>query len=170
MKKSILLALIISLILISFNVFAADGDLIVNGKVGIGTGTTPPAQKLDVKGNAVVSGNVGIGTTTPAQKLSVAGTIESTSGGIKFPDGTTQTTAASSIVTYTGTATAGSNSVSCPAGKKAISGGCNSVCAPLQSAYLSGDTQVCVAASWVTGNGNCVGAGQTNITAYVNCL
>ncbi len=40
------------------------------------------------------SGNVGIGTVSPAQKLSVAGTIESTTGGIKFPDGTTQTTAA----------------------------------------------------------------------------
>ena len=39
------------------------------------------------------SGNVGIGTTTPGQKLSVAGTIESTTGGVKFPDGTTQTTA-----------------------------------------------------------------------------
>ncbi len=32
-------------------------------------------------------GNVGIGTLTPTQKLSVAGTIESTSGGFKFPDG-----------------------------------------------------------------------------------
>lgn len=42
------------------------------------------------------SGNVGIGTTSPGQKLSVAGTIESTSGGVKFPDGTTQTTASSS--------------------------------------------------------------------------
>jgi hypothetical protein len=41
------------------------------------------------------NGNVGIGNTNPGQKLSVAGTIESTSGGIKFPDGTTQTTAAS---------------------------------------------------------------------------
>ena len=40
------------------------------------------------------SGNVGVGTTTPGQKLSVAGTVESTSGGFKFPDGTTQTTAA----------------------------------------------------------------------------
>lgn len=40
------------------------------------------------------TGNVGIGTTNPGQKLSVAGTIESTSGGVKFPDGTTQTTAA----------------------------------------------------------------------------
>ena len=40
------------------------------------------------------TGNVGVGTTTPAQKLSVAGVVESTSGGFKFPDGTTQTTAA----------------------------------------------------------------------------
>ena len=40
------------------------------------------------------TGNVGIDTTSPDEKLSVAGTIESTSGGIKFPDGTTQTTAA----------------------------------------------------------------------------
>jgi hypothetical protein len=38
-------------------------------------------------------GKVGIGTTTPASKLTVVGTIESTSGGVKFPDGTTQTTA-----------------------------------------------------------------------------
>ena len=37
--------------------------------------------------------NVGIGTTTPGSKLTVAGVIESTTGGIKFPDGTTQTTA-----------------------------------------------------------------------------
>jgi hypothetical protein len=40
------------------------------------------------------AGNVGIGTTSPSQKLTVAGTVESTSGGIKFPDGTVQTTAA----------------------------------------------------------------------------
>jgi hypothetical protein len=40
------------------------------------------------------SGNVGIGTSSPGQKLAVAGTIESTTGGFKFPDGTTQTTAA----------------------------------------------------------------------------
>lgn len=40
-----------------------------------------------------VSGNVGIGTS-PSQKLSVAGTIQSTTGGFKFPDNTVQTTAA----------------------------------------------------------------------------
>lgn len=39
------------------------------------------------------SGNVGIGTDTPDEKLSVAGIIESSEGGIKFPDGTVQTTA-----------------------------------------------------------------------------
>ena len=39
-------------------------------------------------------GKVGIGTPTPAQMLSVAGTIQSTTGGFLFPDGTTQTTAA----------------------------------------------------------------------------
>ena len=39
-------------------------------------------------------GNVGIGTTQPTSSLTVDGTVESKSGGFKFPDGTTQTTAA----------------------------------------------------------------------------
>ena len=41
--------------------------------------------------------NVGIGTNNPTEKLSVSGTIESTSGGVKFPDGSLQATAAISI-------------------------------------------------------------------------
>jgi microcystin-dependent protein len=39
------------------------------------------------------AGNVGIGTSAPTGKLTVSGTIESTSGGFKFPDGTTLTSA-----------------------------------------------------------------------------
>ncbi|MGH9824247.1 MAG: hypothetical protein ACREDR_13460, partial [Blastocatellia bacterium] len=38
-------------------------------------------------------GQVGIGTSSPGSLLTVAGTIESKSGGVKFPDGTVQTTA-----------------------------------------------------------------------------
>ena len=39
------------------------------------------------------TGNVGIGTIAPGERLSVAGTIESTSGGFRFPDGTVQQSA-----------------------------------------------------------------------------
>tara|TARA_R100001129_G_scaffold29042_2_gene19370 strand:+ start:947 stop:2383 length:1437 start_codon:yes stop_codon:yes gene_type:complete len=38
---------------------------------------------------------VGINTSSPSSPLTVAGIIETTSGGVKFPDGTTQTSAAS---------------------------------------------------------------------------
>jgi len=47
------------------------------------------------KARILTNGNMGIGTVAPSQKLEVAGTIYSTSGGYKFPDGTVQTTAAS---------------------------------------------------------------------------
>ena len=39
---------------------------------------------------------VGIGTASPGEKLTVNGTVESKSGGFKFPDGTVQTTASAS--------------------------------------------------------------------------
>jgi hypothetical protein len=39
------------------------------------------------------SGLVGLGTDSPTSKLTVIGMIESTSGGVKFPDGTVQMTA-----------------------------------------------------------------------------
>jgi hypothetical protein len=49
-------------------------------------------------GDSVMSedkvGRIGIGTTAPTSKLTVQGMIETTLGGLKFPDGTIQTTAA----------------------------------------------------------------------------
>ena len=63
------------------------------GSVGTdGTVLGNPTERMRITS----TGNVGIGTTAPNSKLEVAGTIHSTSGGIKFPDNTTQTTAASS--------------------------------------------------------------------------
>jgi hypothetical protein len=44
-----------------------------------------------------VQGSVGVGTATPAYKLDVVGAVRSSSGGFVFPDGTTQTTAASGV-------------------------------------------------------------------------
>jgi hypothetical protein len=62
---------------------AYGGDVVIHN--------SQPGSKVVVKD----SGNVGIGTDTPASKLEVDGVIHSTTGGVKFPDGTTQTTAAS---------------------------------------------------------------------------
>jgi trimeric autotransporter adhesin len=59
--------------------------------------------------NPSSQGNVGIGTTTPDSPLTVNGVVESHTGGFKFPDGTTQTTAATgstvNIQTFTSSGT-----------------------------------------------------------------
>jgi hypothetical protein len=65
------------------------------------TFSTTNAERVRV----VSGGNVGIGNTNPQSLLTVAGVIESTTGGIKFPDATIQTTAAA------GALSAGNNSI-----------------------------------------------------------
>lgn len=74
------------------------GELLLNsyttGGFSPGSIRICPGDVIDSRSVYITStGNVGIGTATPTQKLTVAGTIESTSGGFKFPDGTIQTTA-----------------------------------------------------------------------------
>jgi hypothetical protein len=48
-------------------------------------------------------GKVGIGTNTPTSTLTVAGEIKTTSGGVRFPDGSLQTTASGGAGSWTAT-------------------------------------------------------------------
>lgn len=93
-------------------------SLVFTSKSYLGIGTTTPFGALSVNPSLLGSGVpefvigsssathllltgggfLGLGTTTPAQMLSVNGKIYSASGGIQFPDGTLQTTAA--VVTH----------------------------------------------------------------------
>ena len=76
---------------------ARAGDAVV--ELGVGDGfvvkDSGGAERLRVN----ESGQVGIGTANPSNSLTVVGTIESTLGGFKFPDGSIQSSAASVVTT-----------------------------------------------------------------------
>jgi hypothetical protein len=57
---------------------------------------TRRASSLQAAGLPLMNVLVGIGTTTPTSQLTVQGMIETTLGGLRFPDGTVQTTAVNS--------------------------------------------------------------------------
>jgi hypothetical protein len=79
---------------ISFADNGISGDKIDGGTISNFASTGIDDNAISTAVTILSTGNVGVGTTTPGQKLSVAGVVESTSGGVKFPDGTTQTSAA----------------------------------------------------------------------------
>jgi len=133
-------------------------------------------------------GKVGIGTTSPAQTLSVAGTIQSTAGGIMFPDGTVQKTAAAAVPnketyfkqlgTPNGTATNpialptdGSrlnvNSVTVPAGSYVVMAKVTVLSAVFPNGPWSSSG---IVACWVNVNGVDVDRSDTNVPSPVDNL
>jgi len=78
--------------LFGFGALVANGTNLVRGYIG-GNSTEDTVWSAPWM-TFLPDGKVGIGLTSPTNLLSVAGTVESTTGGFKFPDGTVQSTAA----------------------------------------------------------------------------
>jgi len=81
----------------ALSLLAYDIDTYGAGNIKFYTGNNAEGQPCAERMIITRTGNVGIKTTNPASPLEVNGVIHSTSGGVKFPDNTVQTTA------YTGT-------------------------------------------------------------------
>jgi hypothetical protein len=86
MKISVsMVVMVLALLFMSGNLYAANGDLIVNGNLGVGTGTTAPTEKAEIKGNMKVDGTITSGGQTVNGNLCVGGNCTSTlhvSGGL----------------------------------------------------------------------------------------
>ena len=87
MKLRVLMVAMLLAVLFLFTgiLYAANGDLIVNGNLGVGTGTTAPTEKAEIKGNMKVDGTITSGGQTVSGNLCVGGNCTSTlhvSGGL----------------------------------------------------------------------------------------
>lgn len=78
--------------LFGFGALVANGSSLVRGYIG--GNSLADTVYTDPWMTFLPDGKVGIGLLSPGSQLAVAGTVESTTGGFKFPDGTVQTTAA----------------------------------------------------------------------------
>lgn len=75
------------------------GNYDAGGQIILGTGAPDIDGRRMETMRLVSTGNVGIANTAPSSKLTVGGRIETTNGGIKFPDGTVQITASYNGIT-----------------------------------------------------------------------
>jgi hypothetical protein len=133
-------------------------------------GTGVPDYAVYVEGGKTyLGGNVGIGTPAPVYKLDVAGQIRSSSGGVIFPDGSTQTTA------YTPSAAALDNVLTQTGGNIGIG-----TTSPVYTADIAGDFHVnsTVTPNWNYATGNVLGlcdggaacGGQYGVTSGADIL
>ena len=77
------------------NVLSVGGNTFITGALSSANlTTTTNVVTIGTSAYYVANGNFGVGNNTPSNKLVVAGAVQSTTGGIVFPDSTTQTTAA----------------------------------------------------------------------------
>ena len=107
MIKQLILIIITSAGLIFSSYGQAGAKWSVNGNSGttstnfVGTIDSRPlvlsTNSLE-RARILPTGYFGIGTSFPTSMLTVNGVVESLTGGVKFPDGTVQTTAAVTLV------------------------------------------------------------------------
>src|SRR5262245_31990608 len=100
-SKSISLALMMLSLLSTTPAQQRDTSSTITPPPAVTSGTVGRIAKfitIDALGNSNMSedkfGKIGIGTTSPTSPLTVQGMVEITLGGLKFPDGSVQTTAA----------------------------------------------------------------------------